>query len=56
MASSNGNVCRYSMNIGESGKVSVFPEDNKNVTILKADSAIIAMCMDELNNEGVIGT
>lgn len=51
MASSTGTIAKYSIH-GDK----VFPQDNNNVNILKTDSAIVALSMDELNQEGILGT
>lgn len=50
IASSTGTVARYNIATGH-----VFPQD-KAVQILKADSSIVSLAMDELNNEGLLGT
>jgi len=34
----------------------LFPQDNKGVTILKTEYPVIALAMDDLNEEGLVGT
>ncbi len=51
VASSTGTIAKYSIQ-GDK----IFPSDNKNVNIMKTDSAVVALYMDELNQEGIFGT
>jgi hypothetical protein len=50
IASSTGTIARYS-----TANSLVFPQDSKSVLVLKADSAVVSLSMDELNNEGIAG-
>jgi len=51
MASSRGLVAHYQIT-----GTQVQPEDRGIVSYENVESAVIAICMDELNNEGLIGT
>lgn len=51
IASSSGTLARFATTIG-----SLFPQDSKNVIILKAEGPIVSLAMDDLNNEGLVGT
>lgn len=51
MASSAGCLCQYPLHGAE-----IQPEDPDMVITFKCDSAIIALSMDDSNNEGLVGT
>ena len=51
MASSGGCLCHYPL-VG----AQIQPEDPDMVTTFNCDSAIVALSMDDLNNEGLVGT
>ena len=51
IASSSGTIARFNTQIG-----GLFPTDNKEVQILRADGPVVALAMDDLNDEGIAGT
>jgi len=51
IASSSGTVARFSISIN-----AMFPTDSLMVQILRADGPVVALAMDDLNNEGILGT
>ena len=51
IASSSGSIARYG-----TANNQVFPQDSKHVQVLKADTSVTALAMDDLNNEGLVGT
>jgi hypothetical protein len=51
IASSSGTVARFSISIN-----AMLPTDSLMVQILRADGPVVALAMDDLNNEGILGT
>jgi hypothetical protein len=51
VASSSGSIARFGITLQQ-----LFPTDNKQVTLFRAEGPIVSLAMDELNNEGIIGT
>ena len=51
IASSSGTVARFNVSLGQ-----MFPTEAKQVQILRADGPVVAISMDDLNNEGLVGT
>jgi len=51
IASSSGTIARFNTQMG-----GLFPTDNKEVQILRADGPVVALAMDDLNDEGIAGT
>lgn len=51
IASSTGTIARFDISLA-----SMFPQDNQHVQILRADGPVVALAMDDLNNEGIVGT
>ena len=51
VASSSGSICRFNISL-----IHMFPQDNKQVTLFRADGPVVSLAMDELNNEGIVGT
>ena len=51
IGNSMGSVCQYAICGSD-----VQPVDRDTMQPLSVGSAIIAMCMDEMNNEGLVGT
>lgn len=51
IGSSAGRLLKYNIQNGN-----IFSEENKSITLIGADSGIIALTLDELNVEGLVGT
>lgn len=51
VASSTGTVARWNLQLG-----SMFPTESKQLQILRAEGPVTALTMDDLNNEGLVGT
>ena len=51
IASSSGSIVFFNYHIGQ-----MFPTEKNQVQILRADGPIVALAMDDLNNEGIVGT
>lgn len=51
VASSSGTIARFATTLQQ-----VYPTDAKQVQIFRAEGPVVALCMDDLNNEGLVGT
>lgn len=51
VASSSGTIARF-----ETSMAQMFPIDSKQVQLLKAEGPVVALAMDDLNNEGIAST
>ena len=51
LASSTGTVARYALLPD-----ALFPTEKAQLTFLRADGPVVSLAMDELNNEGLVGT
>jgi len=52
IASSTGTIARFAIQAGQP----LFPTEAKQVQILRAEGPIVSLAMDDLNNEGLVGT
>lgn len=52
MAGSDGMICKYPI----SGSRVLPPEDGKSIIVMRAESAITSLVMDDMNMEGILGT
>lgn len=50
-ATSTGTVARWNLALG-----SMFPTESKQLQIMRAEGPVTAVAMDDLNNEGLVGT
>ena len=51
VASSSGTIARFQTTLQQ-----MFCTDAKQVQLFRAEGPIVALCMDDLNNEGLVGT
>jgi WD40 repeat protein len=51
VASSSGTIARFQTTLQQ-----MFSTDAKQVQLFRAEGPIVALCMDDLNNEGLVGT
>lgn len=52
VASSSGTIARFAVQT----QTQFFPAEAKQVQILRAEGAVVALALDDLNNEGIVGT
>lgn len=51
VASSSGTIARFNTTLQQ-----MFPTDAKQVQLFRAEGPVVSLCMDDINNEGLVGT